>query len=182
MGHHLGSRFFGGGRGLSTTSGPPIIASSQRGVLWESYKRHYGADGDPRILVAQGASRDFNPSLPQGVIDRAIERDPTAAAAEYLGRFRSDIESFIGIEALQACVSPSTRERQPVAQSRYVGFVDPSGGSADSMTLAVAHKENGLAVLDLVREVKPPFSPETVVKEFADTLRRYRITRVTGDR
>jgi hypothetical protein len=30
--------------------------------------------------------------------------------------------------------------------------------------------------------VKPPFSPETVVKEFADTLRRYRVTKVVGDR
>jgi hypothetical protein len=81
--------------GLSTTSGPLIIASSpyaRRGVLWETYKRHYGADGDPRILVAQGASRDFNPSLPQTVVDRAMERDVASASAEYLGRFRNDIE------------------------------------------------------------------------------------------
>jgi hypothetical protein len=64
--------------GLATTSGPLIIASSpyaRRGVLWETFKRHYGADGDPRILVAQGASRDFNPSLPQTVVDRAMACD-----------------------------------------------------------------------------------------------------------
>jgi hypothetical protein len=28
------------------------------------------------ILVAQGATRDFNPELPQSVIDRAMDRDP----------------------------------------------------------------------------------------------------------
>jgi hypothetical protein len=28
-----------------------------------------------------------------------MERDPTAASAEYLAEFRRDIESFIGIEA-----------------------------------------------------------------------------------
>ena len=50
------------------------------------------------------------------------------------------------------------------------------------MTLAVAHREKDVAVLDLVRERKPPFSPEVVVKEFADLLRQYRVYQVTGDR
>jgi len=171
--------------GLSTTSGPLIIASSpyaKRGVLYETYKRHYGADGDPRILVAQGASREFNPSLPRAVVERALERDAASASAEFGGQFRSDIESFISIEALQACVSGSVRERQPQSTFKYIGFVDPSGGSSDSFTMAIAHRESGLAVLDLVREIKPPFSPEETVKQFADTLKRYRIGRVTGDR
>jgi hypothetical protein len=68
--------------GLSTTGGPLIIASSpyaKRGVLWEAHKRHYGPAGDPLILVAQGASRTFNPSLKQSVVDRALARDRTAA-------------------------------------------------------------------------------------------------------
>ena len=50
--------------GLATTGGPLIIASSpyaRRGVLWEAHRKHFGADGDPLILVAQGASRTFNP-------------------------------------------------------------------------------------------------------------------------
>jgi hypothetical protein len=102
--------------GLATTGGPLIIASSpyaRRGVLWEAYRRHFGADGDPRILVAQGASRDFNPSLPQAVVDRAMERDAASASAEYMAQFRSDIESFIGIEPLQRVVTAGVLERQP---------------------------------------------------------------------
>ncbi len=63
---------------------------------------------------------------------------------------------------------------------RYCGFVDPSGGSADSMTLAIAHLDVRF-VLDLVREVKPPFSPEKIVKEFAGVLRSYGISTVIGD-
>jgi hypothetical protein len=39
-----------------------------------------------------------------------------------------------------------------------------------------------LAVLDAIRERKPPFSPEDVVQEFADLMRRYGISRVVGDR
>ncbi len=41
---------------LLTTNGPMIFISSpyaRRGVLWNMYRRHYGADGDPLILVAQ---------------------------------------------------------------------------------------------------------------------------------
>jgi hypothetical protein len=170
--------------GLATTGGPLIIASSpyaRRGVLWEAYRRHFGADGDPRILVAQGASRDFNPSLPQAVVDRAMERDAASASAEYMAQFRSDIESFIGIEPLQRVVTAGVLERQPQTW-RYTAFTDPSGGAGDSFSLAVAHKEHDIAVLDLVREVKPPFSPENVVKEFSETLHRYRVTKVFGDR
>jgi hypothetical protein len=36
--------------------------------------------------------------------------------------------------------------------------------------------------LDAVREVKPPFSPEATVEEFARLLRSYRCTSVYGDR
>ncbi|MGH1590787.1 hypothetical protein ACRBEV_23545 [Methylobacterium phyllosphaerae] len=48
--------------------------------------------------------------------------------------------------------------------------------------MAITHQEEGRAVLDAVRERKAPFSPEAVVSEFADLLKRYRLTAVTGDR
>ena len=66
-------------------------------------------------------------------------------------------------------------ERRPVDGTVYTAFVDPAGGSGqDSMTLAVAHvNAEGIAVLDLVREMKPPFSPESVTTEFAETVKRY---------
>jgi hypothetical protein len=50
------------------------------------------------------------------------------------------------------------------------------------MTLAIAHMEAERVILDPVRERKPPFSPDDVVKEFATTLKDYGITRVRGDR
>ena len=50
------------------------------------------------------------------------------------------------------------------------------------MTLAIAHRDRDVAVLDAVREIKPPFSPELVVSEFAALLKSYRVNRVTGDR
>ena len=71
---------------LATTGGPLMLISSpyaKRGELHSLYKRHYGRDGDPRIIVAQAASRVMNPSLPQSVVDRAMERDAASARAEY---------------------------------------------------------------------------------------------------
>ena len=84
--------------GLATTGGPLILASSphaRRGALWDVFKRHYGANGDPLILVAHGATRTLNPSLPQRVVDRALEKDRARATAEYLAQFRTDVEGFV---------------------------------------------------------------------------------------
>jgi hypothetical protein len=170
--------------GLATTGGPLIIASSpyaRRGVLWETHRKHYGPDGDPLILVAQGTSRDFNPSLPQSVVDRALERDRAAASAEYLAQFRTDIETFVAYEIVQSCVSDHV-EMAPLGSQRYSAFVDPSGGSADSFTMAVSHKDGERVVIDAIREVRPPFSPDSVINDFTALLRTYRVGFVTGDR
>ena len=50
------------------------------------------------------------------------------------------------------------------------------------MTLAIAHKENETEVLDVLRERKPPFSPEAVVEEYTSLIRSYRCSTVYGDR
>jgi hypothetical protein len=84
---------------------------------------------------------------------------------------------------VEAAVVPGRFELPPVSTVRYFAFVDPSGGSSDSMTLAIAHREpNGVAVLDAIRERRPPFSPEDVTAEFATLIKSYRCTSVVGDR
>ena len=45
---------------------------AKSGVLWDTYRKHYGSQGDALTLVAHGASRTFNPTLPQQVVDRAL--------------------------------------------------------------------------------------------------------------
>jgi hypothetical protein len=171
---------------LATTGGPLIIISSphgKSGEVYEAYRTNFGPAGDPRILVVNGATRDFNPSLPQAVVDRALARDPELNKAEYLGQFRDDIANFVSREALDRAVVPGRHELQPHNDITYVAFTDPSGGSSDSFTLAIAHKgSNGRSVLDLVREYRPPFSPAEVVAEICGELRRFGITYVTGDR
>jgi len=173
---------------LATTGGPLILISSpyaKQGEVFEAHKRHYGPGGDPLILVAQGASRDFNPTLSAKFVQRALDRDPEAARAEYLGEFRDDISAFISAEAIAACVADGVIERLPVGGCEYVGFVDAAGGSGtDSFTAAVAHRDRftGNAVLDAVREHRPPFSPAFAVEELAGFFKAYGIASITGDR
>jgi hypothetical protein len=165
-----------------------IMASSPyaaTGVLYQTYERYFGQD-DPHTLVLNADTRSLNPNVPQSYIDRAFEEDPASAGSEYGqdGRvaFRRDVEQFLDPAAVDAVVVPDRRELPPLGGTKHVAFVDPSGGSQDSFTLAIAHAEKDVAVLDALREVRPPFSPDDVVKDFAALLRTYRITTVTGDR
>ena len=171
--------------GLMTTGGPLIIASSpyaKVGVLWNAYKKNFGPDGDPRVLVAQASSKVLNPSLPQSAIDREFAKDPVSAAAEYGANFRDDIGAFVPREVVEACVGDHV-ELPPLSRQQYFAFCDPAGGSgSDAMTLAIAHREGPRTdehvVIDLVREVKPPFSPEATINEFVIALHAYKIGRV----
>ncbi len=171
--------------GMASIPGSLLLALSspyaRRGAMWKAYSRHYGKDS--AVLVWQAGTQDMNPGIPDEVIEQAMEEDESAARAEYLAEFRRDIESYISKEAVEACIVDGRRELPFCPQFSYVGFTDPSGGSADSFTLAISHREtDGRAVLDAVREERPPFSPEQVVERYAGVLTAYRIPKVYGDR
>jgi hypothetical protein len=171
--------------GLSTTGGPLCIISSpyaKRGQLYQAFRRDFGPEGDPLVLVAKAPSLTMNPKLPESVVARAFVRDAATARAEYGAEFRDDLEDFVSVEVVEACTEWRA-ENPPVERTRYSAFVDPAGGSGkDSMTLAIAHEADRCAVLDRVVERVPPFSPQATVAEFAAVLKAYGINRVTGDR
>jgi hypothetical protein len=159
---------------------------ARRGELYETYSRYFGTD-DPHVLVLNADTRSLNPAVPERVIARAFEEDPVAAASEYGqdGRvvFRHDVESFLDPQAVEAVVVQGRRELPPLPDVEYEAFVDPSGGSQDSFTLAIAHGDDeGRGILDLVRETRPPFSPDSVVQEYAALLKSYGCVSVVGDR
>jgi hypothetical protein len=185
---------------------------AQRGALFDAFKRHFGtsapfdatesknanknkpaeslaapsgatvATDEPRVLVWRAPTRTMNPTVPQSVIDAAMEADPASAAAEYMAQFRTDVETFVARDVVEAAVIQGRYELPRVEGIRYSAFVDPSGGSSDSMTLAITHMQSSRVITDAIRERKAPFSPDDVVKEFSDTLRSYGVTRVVGDR
>jgi hypothetical protein len=168
----------------ATVPGAMILGLSspykKSGLLHENYRKHYGQDGSP-ILVIQADTRTMNPKVPQRIIDHAMERDPTAAMAEYYAQFRSDVGTYLDAELVARAVEAGRRERAP-SHRQYHAFADPSGGAGDRFTLAIAHAEGQRMVLDLIRGVTPPFDPSVVVKEFAAVLTSYHCASVTGDR
>jgi hypothetical protein len=129
----------------------------------------------------------MNPAVPQAYIDGHMAQDPARASAEYLAQFRTDVQAYISREVVDAVIATGRHELPRVEGVSYTGFTDPSGGSSDSMTLAIVHGEGDASgatrwVHDLIREIKPPFSPDAVVAEFASLLKAYGIHTVYGDR
>lgn len=156
------------------------------GVIGTAYQRfHDQPDGD--VVFVQADTLTLNPTFDRRAVETAYAEDPASAAAEYGGRFRSDLEGYVSPATLTRVVVAGRTELARLPEVDYVAFADPAGGSGeDSFTLAVAHgeeEEDGrvIAVLDCLREVRPPFSPEETVGEFAETLGIYGITQVVGD-
>src|SRR6516164_4854618 len=124
---------------MATIPGAMLLCASspysRRDILWRAFKEHWGrADSD--VLVWKAATRTMDPTVPQKVIDDALQEDPSKAGAEYLAEFRSDIETFVDREVVESAVVVGRHELAPVSGVQYVAFVDPSGSAADAMTLA----------------------------------------------
>jgi hypothetical protein len=161
-----------------------LCASSpyaKRGALHDAFRRFYGKH-EPDILVWKAATRDMNPSFPQRVIDRAIERDPASARAEYGAEFRDDVGGWADLALIEATVDTGVTVRPPNKEFSYISFCDPSGGARDSFTAAVAHFEDGVSVLDCLVEIKAPFNPTSATQQIADVLKSYGVHATMGDR
>jgi len=166
---------------LATTGGLLIGISSpysKRGLLWTKYKKHFGKAGD--VLVVQGATRDFNPTLDQRIVDEAMQDDPEAAKAEWLGQFRSDLEAFIQREVVDQAVRTSPLELPFDRQHKYFAFTDPAGGGQDEFGLGIAHKEGDTTIVDVLRARRG--TPAEIVAGYAALLKQYGVSKVTGDR
>jgi hypothetical protein len=169
--------------GLARVPGALLVVISspyaRRGILYDAWQR----PPRPDLLVVRAGTRELNPSFDADAIARAFEDDPIGAATEYDAAFRSDVETFLSRDALTAAVIGDRYELPRVQRTSYVAFTDPAGGSgADAFTLAIAHRSDDRAVLDAIREVRPPFSPEATVAEFAAVLQSYGLKEVEGDR
>jgi hypothetical protein len=170
---------------MATIPGAFLLAASspyaRRGELYQAYRRYYARD-DAEALVWQAPTRTMNPTVRQSFIDEQTDKDPSKAAAEYGAQFRVDIEGFVSREVVDAAVVLGRHELPPDPHVRYFGFVDSSGSGQDSMTMAISHRDkDGTAILDLLRERRPPFSPASVTTEFCGNLKAYGIKSVRGD-
>lgn len=175
--------------GLGRVPGSRLIVLSspykRSGILWEAWRKNQ-LSPRPEVVVIQASTMDLNPTFDQRTLQMAYEEDPEAAASEYGAEFRTDISELVRPEVIDACIDAGRYELPPIDHVKYYVFVDPSGGSSDSFTAAVAHKdEKGIIVVDATREVRPPFSPAETTNALAGFAKSYvgdMNPQVTGDR
>lgn len=167
--------------GLATTGGMLIVISSpywRKGLVYDKWKRHYGQNSD--ILVVQGATADFNPTIDPRIIEEALADDYEAAKAEWLGQWRDDVANFIQREVVDQAVRPSPLELPYDRRHKYHSFTDAAGGGKDEFTLAIGHKEGERIVIDVLRARHGV--PAQIVEEYSALMREYRVNETTMDR
>ena len=171
---------------MATIPGAMLViittAYAKRGLTYEKWAAHFGNDTDPDVLVVYGSSFDFNPSLSRKEYERHAARDQEEADAEYLSVWRSDLSDLFDRALINAATDAGVQVRPPSQNLIYTAFADPSGGRGDSFTLAIAHQERGISILDCLFEKRAPFDPNQTVEEIANLLRSYHLSEVTGDR
>jgi hypothetical protein len=150
------------------------------GLLYQKHRDYFGTDSDD-VLVVQGPSTTFNPTLKQSAVDGSIADDPEGARSEWEATFRSDLAAFLDEATIEAAVDRDRPLELPPRAHQYSAFIDPSGGRHDAFTICIGHEEGESFVADVVRGTKPPFDPQEVVKSYAALLKDYGITEVTGD-
>jgi hypothetical protein len=171
---------------LATTNGMLVGISTpyrKLGLLHQKHRDHFGVD-DGEVLVVQGPSKTFNPSLADAVIAAQRAADPTAAGAEWDADFRADISAYLDDALIDAAVEHDRPlELAPRGGVYYQAFTDAAGGvGVDAYTLVIAHKDNvGRVIIDVVRGTSGKFNPEQVTWEYAQLLNQYGIRSVTGD-
>lgn len=166
--------------------GPLVAISSPwgpKGELFDAFNKHHGPNGDEDIIVAKGSSLEWNSTLDPKVIARAMERDSAMADAEWNGNFLTSVLNIFTHDGINAITDLGVTEREPIPGIRYAAYADPSGGTGlDGFTLAIAHMEDGVVVLDLLRETLAPFNPEHVVESYSADLKRFGCRTIQTDR
>jgi hypothetical protein len=153
------------------------------GLLHAKHRDHYGV-ADDDVLVVQGPSAAFNPTLSEAVIAASMAADPVGGEAEWNAVFRSDLSSYLDDALIDAAVDFNRPlELAPRDGVLYSAFVDAASGvsGGDHYTLAIGHKDDERYVADVVTGFAPPFDPSVVTAKLAELVKQYRVTKINGD-
>jgi hypothetical protein len=88
-----------------------------------------------------------------------------------IGRF---LDHQRWIDAIEACTDKGVTERPPIAGVSYAAFAVHPAEPGNLLALAVAHRGGDKFIVDVVKD-------DISIVDAADVLRRYGISRVTGD-
>ena len=168
--------------------------SPAAGIPINDMLKQHERGSDPRLLVSwySGTIEEANPSL-NGPLGPMLEDILDAQRSLPSWIFRRLCLNLPGqpdgaafnADIVQSCVIAERTVLPPYADTPYTAFCDLSGGGADDSTLAIVSARDGKGVLSLLMDQGPrtggTFSPDETVAKFAEVLRQYRCTTITGD-
>jgi hypothetical protein len=175
---------------LITTGGPMVLISSpatETGIVYTIHKNHFGAQGDPLILVVESDSKGLNPAIDQDRIDREYALDAEGAQSEWGGKFRAPVSLYLPRNLIEAAVEKDVGFRPREVGVQYLAFTDiASGTGSDSTTMVIGHRirddaRRDALVINAIWEARPPFNALDVVRGHAEALKEWGLTSVMGD-
>ena len=89
----------------------------------------FGERSDPRL---KASTRTMNPTVPQRMIDDAMERDAASATAEYTAEFRVNVKVCSPARRSRRLLRSASANvpRLPTSDTRLVGFAGGWGSAA----------------------------------------------------
>lgn len=166
---------------------------TKEGLVYDLWRRYYGKNSD-ELLVIQGSSKTFNPSLSDEFLAQELEvMGESYFAREYRAEFQDASASAYAAESIESCVIPGRTELPYQQGTSYVGGIDPAGLSpntqyADDWVSGVGHVKDGIVVMDALRswtadrEARRRSDPDTALAETVELFKRYHVRKIIGDR
>ena len=117
---------------IATVPGSKLIATSspysKHCVMYEAHREYFGNE-NADVLVWQAETRVMNPTIRESLIQRELERDPDSASAEWLAKFRDDLESALASRryGLASCPGAMSCHRQGLLARKFSAILQGGG-------------------------------------------------------
>ncbi|MGO9049919.1 MAG: hypothetical protein ACLQFW_24090 [Xanthobacteraceae bacterium] len=165
-----------------------MISSVHRrsGMFYDRFKSAFGRDDDDTLVVL-GSTQKFNPTADGKLIAKLLKKDPALYGAEFLSRWRDDLQNYLLRQQVEDAVAVGVRVRAPEKGLAYAPFCDLSDGQRDSSVLSITHAVRNLDghgdryLQDVLLEIKAPHDTEHAIIEISRVLKEYGLDYVYGD-
>jgi hypothetical protein len=151
------------------------------GPAYEMVRDHWGAPTD-RLVVIKASAIDMWPAYWTPERIAKAKESPDAFRTDVLGEFASPEDALFPADLVAKAIRPT---QEPDPRLVYVAAMDPAtrgNGWTCGIFTRDGRKKRMVAAKEWRGSRTDPLSPRDVLKELADFLRPYRVTRVSTDR
>jgi phage terminase large subunit-like protein len=153
----------------------------KEGILWREFRQR----GELDHLVWHLPSPEMNPTLLPSILEQERKYNEEKFRREFLAEFTDQINGWITLNVLEACIVRGRAELPRLEKATYVVAIDPAF-RRDDFGLAVLHRNaDGPVIVDRVArwagKENAPLPFEWVCENVARIIKEYGINAVWGD-